>query len=171
MFYRTVFSVLVLCTVAAPSFCENSIFLRFNPGVPSNNDNDGHAYKDWIDVVSINNIGKPGEEGPIIIEKKTDGMTVNLQKACVAGTTYTEATIEVCKKDAAKGPVCYYIIKLTGVTIDQTKQNFSKTEGDGIATEELTCSYKKINWEYRGIRPNGSTYAPIQSDWDNAAKK
>jgi type VI secretion system Hcp family effector len=173
MFYRTVFSMLVLCAMAAPSFCANGIFLRFTPGVPSNSETDSHGHKDWIDVVSIKNIGKPGEEGPIIIKKKTDGMTLNLQKACVSGTIYTEATIEVCKQDSEKGTVflCYYKIKLTGVTIEQTKQDLSITDGDSSATEEITCSYKKINWEYRGIRPNGSMYAPILSDWDNEARK
>ena len=163
MLNRIVFSVLVLCAAAAPSFCANEIYLQLTPALKGSGDDKDH--KDWIEVVSINNLAKTGQAGPIVITKKTDIATPCLQNACVLGTPYVVAKIEVCTADANKAR--YYTITLSNLVITQIKQVISNPDDANSATEELTCTYGRIEWQYNQLNAGKDSGPAIKTDWDN----
>jgi type VI protein secretion system component Hcp len=122
------------------------------------------AHKDWIPVSEIqDNTLKPGGVISLVINKAIDGSSGPLYRDCLMATTRPHAILDVCKDG-----VILCRTTMTVCSITQIKPKFTKT--DPGPQEELTFSFRAINWEFYSTGADGKAVT-TRSGWDNILKR
>lgn len=154
-----VLSLLLCAFLMSPALAGYNMFMMTNtPSIQGGSVDPSH--KDWIDLVSVKFIGKPGSSGPLVIQKNLDKASTKLAVACMDGTHFKDITIEI----AVDKLLCK--AKLADVTVTDISQCYSNLDPKA-PVEELTLTYGSVNWEYSDV----SVSPAIRNGWDNVRKR
>ena len=96
-----------------------------------------------------------------------DKATPLLLKACATGTHIPDATITVRK--ASKDKPEYLIIKMTDVLV--TSVSMSVAGDDPSTAENVTLQFRKVDFEYKAQKQDGSLEPGLHFVYDIAANK
>jgi type VI protein secretion system component Hcp len=155
-----IFGVLLLMVVMAiPAFAAYDMYLQI-AGVAGTASDATH--KDWIPVSEIQDSTiSPGGVVSLVINKPIDGGSGSLYRDCLTAKTNNSAILDVCKDG-----ILVYRTTLMNPVITQIKPSFTKK--DTNPQEELSFSFKTINWEFYSADAKTVT---TRSGWDNVLKR
>ncbi|NRF69435.1 type VI secretion system tube protein Hcp [Aquincola sp. S2] len=111
------------------------------------------------------------EHGEVLFTKDIDKATSKLFRACSAGTVYPKVLITFYRAYGGKSAtatsqtrVDYYKIVLEDVVISSVTTNIGSGE---LPSETFGLKYRKISWEYKQHKMDGSSTSTGVASWDN----
>jgi type VI secretion system secreted protein Hcp len=138
-------------------------------------------HKDEIDVLSwswgVSQSGTMAHGGgggagkatfqDLIFTHHIDKASPLLLKACATGQHIKDVTITVRK--AGKNPQDYLVIKLTDVLV--TNVSLGLAAESAVTFESVSLQFAKVDFEYKGQKPDGSLDAGLHFKYDLKANK
>jgi len=155
-----ILSVLFLMAVMViPAFAAYDMYLTIN-GVAGSPADTKHT--DWIPVTEIlDNTLQTAGTVPLVITKPINSISGALYRACLLGSRYPSAMLDICKDGSL---ICR--TTMDEITITKIKHEFTKKDTD--PKEEVSLSFRVINWEFYGA--DGKPVTP-KTGWNNEQKK
>jgi len=103
----------------------------------------------------------------IVITKKVDKSSANLQLALASGTHFKDASIELAKPSGDGHTTVYYRVTMNDLYVS-SDHVATGGGGSGVPVESLTLNFSKIVIEYAQQKPDGSAggYSPVQEGYD-----
>ena len=145
--------------MVVPAFAAYDMYLAIN-GVAGSAADTKHT--DWIPVTEIqDNTLQPAGTVPLVITKPINSISGALYKACLTGYRYPQGMLDVCKDG-----ILISRTTMDEITITRIKPEFTKKDTD--PKEEITLSFKVINWEFYGA--DGKAVTP-KTGWNNEQKR
>lgn len=156
---KRIFGILLLTAVMTiPALAVSNVYLQVDGIAGTATD---ATHKDWMPVSEIlDNTMSPAGLVGLVVNKPVDANSGALYKDCLIGKAETRALLDVSKDGLL---LCR--ITLTNPTISQIKPR--STKKDDSPLEELTFSFRSINWEFYG--PDGKV--TTRCGWDNTMKR
>lgn len=108
--------------------------------------------------------------GDVVFVRSVDKSSVKIQEACANGTILPEVIIHFCAQAENKQTV-YLEYKLHNVII--SSYSFHGTaSGSPLPSEEMTCSYTKVEWTYNILDPEDfSNKGKVAANFDQATNQ
>lgn len=103
----------------------------------------------------------------IVITKKVDKSSANLQLALASGTHFKDAIVELAKPSGDRRTTVYYRVTMNDAYISADHVG-TGSGGSGVPQESVTLNFSKIVIEYAPQKPDGSAagYSPVQEGYD-----
>jgi type VI protein secretion system component Hcp len=118
-------------------------------------------HRSAVGVVGLKGPNKPGESGPLVIQKNLDPASNVLFAACLAGTVYPSLVIDVMQ------PVGGEMKVVTKITLRKAVVRGVELKYESALIEEVTLGYDAISWQYDDIAPDGTKRGSTTENWDN----
>jgi type VI protein secretion system component Hcp len=154
------FVVLLLVLVAVPALAAYNMTLT-GPGLKGEVSDREH--RDAVGLVGLKGPNKPGDSGPLVVQKNLDAASNTLFAACLAGTVYPSLVIDVMK------PIGGQLMVVTRITLGKAIVKGVELKYGSELVEEVTLAYDTINWENIELRSDGSKGPSTTQGWDNRA--
>jgi len=151
-------------------------YVKFE-GIEGESTDAGH--ENWIEILSYSHgmqqdatIASSGgmhtggrvSHSDITLVKTLDGSTPNLQLACCQGKSIPTVEIEFCRAGGDTRPVPFLKISLTDAVL--TSVSAQATGGSDFPTEEVTLTYKTVQWSYTKTDTKGNPTGDVVAGWD-----